>query len=38
MYVQDIVTWYMEATDLNGTVCIKMGLGSGSLVVVLLKV
>lgn len=37
-YVQDIVTWYMEATDLNGTVCIEMGLGSGSLVVVLLKV
>lgn len=27
-YVRDLFTWNMEATDLNGTVCIEMGLGS----------
>lgn len=27
-YVRDLSTWNMEATDLNGTVCIETGLGS----------
>lgn len=27
-YVRDLSTWNMEATDLNGTACIEMGLGS----------
>lgn len=35
--MQDIFTWYMEATDLNGTVYIEMGLGSSSLIVVLFE-
>lgn len=31
-------TWYMEATDFNGTVYTQRGLGSSSLGVVLRKV
>lgn len=27
-YVRDLFPWNMEATDLNGTVCTEMGLGS----------
>lgn len=37
-YARDVFPWYMEATDLNGTVSLETGLGSGSRVVVLRKV